>query len=225
MRYLPSDSLFRFGAERPEHKAKGGPALVVIACLWVLAVCTGLRILLNYDYSPGSGAIPPGKWPRDAKIKPVPGQPTLIVLAHPRCPCTRATLGELALIMARCQGKLNAHVLFCKPPELQDDWEKTDLWQSAVAIPGVSVMVDEDGAEANRFHAATSGQVILYDEKGRLSFSGGITESRGHYGDNQGRDAIVSLVNHGTAKQTRTSVFGCSLLGEKPRGNSETGGR
>ena len=73
-------------------------------------------------------------------------------------------------------------------------------------------MIDDEGAEANRFHAATSGQTLLYDAAGLLLFSGGITGSRGHSGDNAGQAAIVSLVNSRAADLTETSVFGCPLF-------------
>lgn len=112
--------------------------------------------------------------------------------------------------MTQAQGRVTAYVLFVKPSGSTENWEKTDLWQSAASIPGVSVVVD-DGAEAFRFHAMTSGQTALYDAEGQLLFSGGITASRGHSGDNAGRSAIVSLLNTGDAEQTVTSVFGCPL--------------
>lgn len=105
-----------------------------------------------------------------------------------------------------------AYVLFLKPAGFNDNWEKTDIWQSAAGIPGVKPIIDYDGVEAGRFHGTTSGQTFLYDAEGRLLFSGGITIARGHAGDNAGRSAIVSLVNTGTAGQTETPVFGCPLF-------------
>jgi hypothetical protein len=105
-------------------------------------------------------------------------------------------------------------VLFAKPPNLPRDWEQTDLWETAAAIPGVKVMRDDDGLEARRFHAATSGQTMLYDKKGNLLFSGGITGGRGHEGDNAGRSAIVSLLTTGKADDWETPVFGCALFAQ-----------
>jgi hypothetical protein len=134
------------------------------------------------------------------------------MLVHPHCPCSRASIGELALIMAQSQGRLAAYILFLKPEGFADHWEKTDLWQSAAAIPGVKPIADQDGVEARRFHATTSGQTVLYDAEGRLLFSGGITIARGHAGDNAGRSAIVSLVNTRIAEQAETPVFGCPLF-------------
>jgi len=100
-----------------------------------------------------------------------------------------------------------------KPAGLPEDWEQTDLWRRAAVIPGVDLTRDDDGAEARRFGAATSGQTVVYDGDGHLLFSGGITAARGHEGDNAGRSAIVSLLASRGAEPTSTPVFGCSLLG------------
>jgi hypothetical protein len=94
--------------------------------------------------------------------------------------------------------------------------ERTDLWDSAQNIPGVTVLADRAGVEAGRFNGVTSGIAMLYDVDGRLLFSGGITDSRGHSGDNQGREAIVSLLTGDGNTQSVTPVFGCSLLDEDP---------
>jgi hypothetical protein len=180
--------------------------------LWLLLVGGGLSVLLGYENTPARAAAPSALWPAESQIQRARERATLVMLVHPHCPCSRASIGELALLMAQSQGRLTAYVLFLKPAGFSDNWEKTDLWQSAASIPGVEPVVDYDGVEANRFHATTSGQTVLYDAEGRLLFSGGITMARGHAGDNAGRSAIVSLVNTGTAEQTETPVFGCPLF-------------
>jgi len=53
-----------------------------------------------------------------------------------------------------------------------------------------------------------------------LVFSGGITQSRGHAGDNAGENAIISLINTRAADQAKTPVFGCSLTEKKTGGRS-----
>jgi hypothetical protein len=136
------------------------------------------------------------------------------MLAHPHCPCTRASIGELAQIMADTQGKLNAFVLFIKPTGAGTDWDDTELRRSAAAIPGVTVSTDADGAEAARFGAKTSGHTLLFDGTGALLFSGGITASRGHAGRNSGESAIIAVVNGKRADRARTPVFGCSLISQ-----------
>jgi hypothetical protein len=142
--------------------------------------------------------------------------PTLVVLVHPHCPCTAATISELADLMSECHGKLAATVLMIRPAGMPEGWERTDLWERAAAINGVSVASDAGGAMCRRFGAATSGQALLYAADGRLLFSGGITESRGHRGANAGRSTIASLVagSADDARSTLTPVYGCPLLSD-----------
>lgn len=178
---------------------------------WALVTALGVGVLWSYKNTPGPGATAPAGWPLDSRIRPDAERATLVMLAHPQCPCTRASIGELDRLMAQAHGRLTAYVLFLKPAGSPDDWEKSDLWQSAVRIPGVNVVLDDNGVEARRFRAMTSGQTVVYDKAGQLLFSGGITRSRGHSGDNEGSSAIVSLLNAGQADRSETAVFGCPL--------------
>jgi hypothetical protein len=193
-------------------RSRRGLFILTSITLWLLVVGIGLAVLMGYENTPGTGARALATWPADSRIQRVPGRATLVMLVHPHCPCSRASIGELALLMAQSQGRLSANVLFLKPPGFSDDWEKTDLWQSAEGIPGVKATIDYDGVEARRFHASTSGQTVLYDAEGHLLFSGGITIARGHAGDNAGRSAIVALLNEKVTEQTETPVFGCPLF-------------
>jgi hypothetical protein len=188
--------------------------LITTSAAWLLMIGAGLGFLWNYESTPGVAAAAPTRWPADSRLRLADDRATLVMLAHPRCPCTRASLGELARLMTQAQGRMTAYVLFVKPANFSEDWEKTDLWASAAAIPGVSVVRDDEGVEASRFQAATSGQTMLYDAEGKLLFSGGITSARGHAGDNAGRTAIVSLLTRGEAEQRETNVFGCPLFAQ-----------
>jgi hypothetical protein len=180
-------------------------------CLWLGVVCLGMASLWSYNQTSGAAGTPPETWPRDSDVSLDSSKFTLVILAHPKCPCTRATIEELSKLMTDCRGKISAHVLFAIPNSASPDWYKTDLWSSAAMIPGVTTVVDPDGTEAARFQAHTSGQVVLYDGKGELRFRGGITQSRGHVGDNAGRSAIEAIVNTGKTEIDHTVVFGCPL--------------
>jgi hypothetical protein len=182
---------------------------------WLLAVGVGLGVLLRYANTPGRLAAPPDSWPRAATIHPEPRRATLLVFAHPQCPCTRATIEELAGIMAQSQAAVDAYVYFYAPQSESSGWVRSQLWRDAAAIPGVHAIDDKDGREIRKFGASTSGQVLLYASSGQLQFNGGITGSRGHAGDNDGRDAVASFLQSGAARLQTTSVFGCSLLGEE----------
>ncbi len=187
--------------------------LIAAGAAWVLLIGVGLGLLWAYENAPGPVVAPPSRWPAESHIQLAPDRPTLLMLAHPHCPCTRASIGELAKLMTHAQDRVTTYVLFLKPAGSTEDWEKTDLWQSAASIPGVNVVVDDGGAEAQHFRAVTSGQTVLYDAEGSLLFSGGITSSRGHFGDNAGRSAIVSLLNTREAERSQTFAFGCPLVG------------
>ena len=186
---------------------------IVCGAVWLGTTVAGLGILWASENTPGVRMAVPAQWPVASRISPAPGIATLVLFAHPRCPCTRAGVGELEKLMAQCAGRVRAHVIFYKPPGASDEWAHTDLWSSAAAIPGVTVQCDEDGAEAARFGATTSGFVVLYDRFGQLRFNGGITSERGHSGDNEGRSAIVAVLNGQTPRLTVMPVFGCSFSG------------
>jgi hypothetical protein len=181
---------------------------------WIALVGTGFFLLLQFEATAGQDGQPPASWPLASGIKRTSDRPTLLVFAHPRCPCTSATVGELDLLMTRCQGKADVCVLFYKPSDAEPSWEQTDTWYAAARIPGVSVLADPCGAEAARFCAETSGHALLYSPDGRLLFTGGITAARGHAGNSQGRTALVALLTEGKSDTTVTPVFGCPLSSE-----------
>jgi hypothetical protein len=138
-------------------------------------------------------------------------RPTLLVFAHPQCPCTRATIGELDRIVARCSTKLRTIVIVLNLPELGDEWNHSDLWDSAARIPGVELRADRDGVLASQFGVETSGEALLYAADGQLAFQGGITAARGHSGDNAGAESIVQLALGHTPECNSTPVYGCRL--------------
>jgi hypothetical protein len=183
----------------------------VLGLAWLGVLGAGEWRLLHYELSPGEPAASTPTWPLDTHLSRAPGVFQLLVFAHPQCPCTRATIAELAVLMARCSNRLAATVLFVKPAHMPEEWTATDLCRAAAVIPGVTTVCDDAGVEATRFGARTSGQVLLYDPDGRLRFRGGITPSRGHCGASAGQQAVCSIVLEGAAGSADTSVFGCSL--------------
>jgi hypothetical protein len=193
---------------------KNRVVLTAAGALWLSIIGAGVGLLWNYESTPGVAAATPERWPADSRIEPAADRATLVMLAHPHCPCTRASINELARLMTQAQGRVTAYVLFVRPRGFSDSWVQTDLWESAAAIPGVTPVLDDNGDEAGRFRAVTSGQTVLYDTAGNLLFSGGITSARGHAGDNAGRAAIVSLLTSDEAEERDTPVYGCPLFAQ-----------
>ncbi|MFZ1218278.1 MAG: hypothetical protein WAO00_03250 [Chthoniobacterales bacterium] len=187
-----------------------------LALTWVAALGYGMQVLWKYETTPGPSASVASDWPSGSIVPRQPDKPTLLMVAHPHCPCTRASIAELAQIMAHAPDGTTASVLFVKPSGAGSDWDDTDLRRSAAAIPGVSVTTDENGVEAARFGAETSGHTLVFDRSGTLLFSGGITGTRGHAGANAGESAVLAALRQQTPGRGRTSVFGCLLAQRTP---------
>ncbi|RKH64375.1 RedB protein [Corallococcus aberystwythensis] len=140
-----------------------------------------------------------------------PGAWTLLVFLHPQCPCSRATLAELAKLLDREGERLATRVFVWAPRQAPPGFERSELWTRAGALPGVEVVADVDGAVARELGARTSGQVVLFSPDGVERFSGGITPARGHEGDSTGADAIRGLLRAQASRSFTAPVFGCAL--------------
>ncbi|HYI94205.1 MAG TPA: hypothetical protein VEX68_11725 [Bryobacteraceae bacterium] len=170
-----------------------------------------------YSTVPGSRGATPSGWPKSSALELHQDRPTLVMIAHPRCACTRASLQELEIILSRTDGRLRSYILFLYPKGEKKKWVETDLWKMANRLNGVTVRLDEDGREAGKFGAKTSGHVFMYSGAGKLIFSGGITALRGHGGENAGRSAVISLANSESANNPTNPVFGCSIFDPESR--------
>jgi hypothetical protein len=186
--------------------------LWTLAVLWLIGASGGLWTVWAYENRAGAPADAPGQWPAQSGLPRSSDGPTLVFLAHPRCPCTQASLGELAEVLGRTNPRPKTYVLFLRPESFAAGWEHTDLWRLASALPNATLVRDDDGIEARRFGAVTSGQTLLYDAGGKLTFSGGITGSRGHQGENAGRVELIKVLNGLGGHGGGTSVFGCPLF-------------
>jgi hypothetical protein len=180
--------------------------------VWFVSVGTGLAWLMAYDNTPGTPASAPARWPAGSTLARDAAGPTLVMLAHPRCDCTRASIGELAELLARTPERPRTFVVFIRPGGVAAAWEKTGTFEQATRIPGVTVIRDDKGDEADRFGSWTSGQTLLYDRNGQLVYSGGITGARGKPGDNTGRSTVLELLAGARPTRATTQVFGCSLF-------------
>ena len=199
--------------------SENGKALTaILGILWLASIFAGTFLMMGYANSPGKPGSPPAHWPNKSQISRDPLKPTLVMFLHPHCPCSKASVGELALLMAHCQNRANVTVMFLQPAETTSNWVNTETWKAVAQIPGVTAQRDEAGTEARLFHVETSGDTAVYSAKGDLLFHGGITISRGHSGDNPGRDSVEALLLDQPVSMTNTPAFGCSLF-ECPANN------
>jgi hypothetical protein len=187
--------------------------LLTVLALWFVAIGAGYKLLLRYAQTPGAQLTPPAQWPGGASIKHPGDRYTLVLFAHPECACTHATLGELARIIARYPNRVEVVVFVDLPKGTEKEWRAASLWDEARRLPA-RVLADPDGQAARLFGARTSGQTILFDPAGAMRFHGGITESRGHEGDNNGSDAVLAILAGEQPALAVTPVFGCALFGD-----------
>jgi hypothetical protein len=183
-----------------------------IGAAWIVCVVVGIAKLTAYEMKPGPSAIVANIAPTGLDL--AKDRPTLIMFVHSHCPCSSASMEELAQLMTICRDHVAARVMFVNPSDQSPQWSRTDLWDSAAAIPTLEVRCDQDGVLAKSLNIQTSGHVLLFDPSGKLLFSGGITESRGHVGDNAGMSALIALIRNSHAAENlpvKTSVFGCQL--------------
>lgn len=204
-------------AVAPTAARATGDRLIVLGLLLLAgAIAAAMTVLWQYKNAAGAQADAPPSWPPETELTREAGVPTLVMFAHPMCPCTRASLAELRMLMSEFKGRVSAHVVFALPPGVADGWEKTDLWSSAASIPGVQVHRDAAEREAHRFSAKTSGHIVFYGTDGRLLFQGGITAARGHVGDNAGRARLTSLLRAQSSERAGSDVYGCALDSPSP---------
>jgi hypothetical protein len=184
-----------------------------VGALWLAVVLTGFGIVVDFDMTPGEAGIVPQQRPADVSLlASVANRPLLMLFAHPRCPCTRATLAELNRLVTASPGALEVKVFFRTPENPSEEWTKTALREAAAAIPNTTVTCDPGGALARKFDVKTSGHLLVYSADGQLLFSGGITSARNEEGVNAGRSAVEALLKGQAPVARESPVFGCPLF-------------
>ena len=193
---------------------------LVLSGVWLALVCLTWFSLLIYERTPGAHAAAAHTWPLRASLMRNAAGPSLVMFAHPACPCTRASLTELGEILLRsdCR-RVQTYVVFFADESQGQKWLATDLVNFAKTMPGVKVIADVGGVETKLFGATTSGDLKVYDRSGTLCYSGGITAERGHEGDSNGKSVVLRLLNKQSLLAVgghpgANPVFGCPILPE-----------
>jgi hypothetical protein len=140
--------------------------------------------------------------------------PAAFFFFHPNCPCTAATIAELETLLSQTyvSGRSIPKLYgFVYRPEEGGSWTDTASINQARGIRGLTLIDDPGAVMAKRFGAAVSGQVLMYSAEGRLVFNGGITESRGHQGENSGLDQLRAFLDNRVPQIAGFPVFGCLL--------------
>ena len=192
---------------------EGFPVPVALT-IWGLSVFTALGYIAHWRYQAGVVNQPPTLTEVQLPFLAKSDRFQLVMAIHPKCPCSRASMGELTKIMSRFPMGLDCVVLVYRPKSADTSWTDTDLVHSAEQLPGTKIVEDLDGEYAQRLGMSTSGSVILYSPDGNPQFYGGITAGRSHHGDNIGSDSIRAILTGNVAIERCSPVFGCPIHAE-----------
>jgi hypothetical protein len=195
-------------------------SLIAAAVAWAGTVAMAFEAMRRFETTPGLPASAPRAWPAATTVPRTPGTWSLVMLVHPHCSCSRASVQELAEIVEKAPRAVQTTVLVYRPQEMAVGWERTNVYDAAMRVRRARVLIDDDGAEAKHFGGFTSGQTFLYDGDGRLRFAGGVTSLRGHAGLNRGRVDVIRIANQRSGRGSHP-VFGCAITttrttGERP---------
>ena len=186
------------------------PAWVLALLLWFGAIAAGHAWLLRYSFTAGNNTAAPQTLPLFVAAPATSPRAQLLVALNPHCPCSRATLSELARILTRAPGASDVTVLMYKPANEPESWIEGALLDECRRM-SYRVRPDPDGRLAAALGGVTSGVIALYDATGRLRYQGGITASRGHEGDNAGERMVIEILRGRRGGEKFMPVFGCPI--------------
>jgi hypothetical protein len=194
-------------------------SLLVAGALWIATVAVAFESIRRFEVTPGLPASAPRDWPANTRVARTPGTWSLVMLVHPHCSCSRASVEELGAIIEKAPADVHTTVLVYRPHEMAAGWERTNVYDAATRLRRAHVVIDRDGAEAAIFGGFTSGQTFLYDGDGRLRFAGGVTSLRGHAGLNRGRADVIRIASERSGTGSHP-VFGCAISTIRSKGET-----
>lgn len=184
---------------------------VFVVTGWLCALAAAFGVFIDYSATAGPKGAPPNHWPTESLLTRGTGD-TLLMFAHPKCPCTRASLRELAVLRSCSPGLEQIRVVFFQPSDAKGHWLETDIVRQAKELTGIEIVQDPEGTIAAHFGVETSGHVLLYDAADRLRFSGGITGLRNHEGWNAGSASVLAIERGNAVSFAEQPVFGCPIF-------------
>ena len=131
---------------------------------------------------------------------------TCVVIAHPHCPCTAASLKAIRSLAAGHKDEISVRTVLVSD---QRDLESPN-YRLAIAIPGGTAEWLTITHALERYDAHTSGQVFIFSSSGKLAYSGGVTPARGI---DQPRFAaqLFERIKASDGALESYPVFGCPL--------------
>jgi hypothetical protein len=177
--------------------------------LWLGLILSWSAFLTQHRFRSGNASTFKQAWPQASRLHPRPDALTVVLFAHPECPCLSATLTEMERLQALVGEPVQLFVVFEEDPAF--DLSRSRHFRRVSGWKNATVVHEADNHEIALFGAQTSGQVFIFDKDRRLLFRGGITESRAHEGDNPNLERAVAAGRSHASSVALTPVYGCSL--------------
>ncbi len=170
---------------------------------WLAALVGGVGFLSAHQFTPGQSGPAPRQLSEAETGTKRAERPRVMMFVHPHCPCSPVSLRNFAKAVAGTGAEAIIYVTAEDPAATPNG--------RVARVCAAELRADPDGAVAKRFGAMTSGHVLLYGADGRLVFEGGITDGRGHEGDNPGLRAVTARLSGTENEPVSFPVFGCPL--------------
>src|SRR5258708_19848837 len=135
--------------------------IVIAAAIWVGTVGAAVRAIRRFEVTPGRAATAPKSWPADSGLVRNPEAPTLVMLVHPQCSCTRASLQELQAVIEKAPRTMRTYVVVYRPRQAKPGWEQTGTYEAATRLRGTRVIVDDAGPQPKPSRSSTPAQTFL----------------------------------------------------------------
>lgn len=170
----------------------------------MLLVMGGILGLSFYANTPSVERLVGTVWNEDLLGTKGEGK-TLVYFIHPNCPCTLASNFELQRVLQQNYPELNIVSVI-----------RSENRSIESPINGRTIY-DTNGEISSELGINTSGHVVLYDKNGLAIYSGGVTPSRGHRGNNFGSSSLINLLADTTTSSNNTQnlisffTYGCKL--------------
>ena len=149
-----------------EGKTRTIWAIGLLATFWLACAVGGLYVVWAYDNAPGPSGVRPVPSGRSTPRWCAPPIARLSCCSRTRnAPARPRALGELAEALARA-ARASPRPTSCSSSlrRCPTDGRRPRLWRTArTRFPTRRSFSDDDGSEAERFGAVTSGETLVYD--------------------------------------------------------------
>lgn len=193
------------------HNRRGRWIAATLVPAWLALLVIGYVGSVNFENRPGESAEPPRMWPAGTRLSLAPDGPTVVMFLHPECPCSRASVTELANLVDANPQVARVHVVLVSAGDGHDA-RASVIARDLEAFNRAEITLDDHAELAHAFGSRTSGDALIFSPAGSLLFCGGLTVARGHVGAGRSSELAAKALRGMMTDPAETPVFGCPLF-------------